>query len=365
MSHPDLVVVIPTLNEAGNVAELASRLNRVLEGIRWEAIFVDDDSTDGTRDELARLSEADPRIHMIHRIGRRGLSSACIEGMLSSCAPYIAIMDADLQHDETLLPAMYRTLARGEADIVVGSRYMDGGGVGDWDAKRRLISRCATRMGQALMKVEITDPMSGFFMLTRPLFERAVRRLSGKGFKLLVDILVSVKEPVRCVELPFVFRLRQAGDSKLDSLIAYEFGLMLYDKMFGHIIPSRFLMFVSAGLIGASLHLSVLWSILHVLEGSFIVAQATATLSAMLLNFAINNIFTHRDLRLRGRRMLCGLASFVAVCSVGGVASTGLGDFLYENSVPWWAAGLLGAVIGAVWNYAVSAVFVWKRHTAR
>jgi dolichol-phosphate mannosyltransferase len=361
MISAELVVVLPTFNERDNVAEMARRLDQVLAGIRWEAIFVDDDSTDGTREVLARLAAADSRIRFIHRIGRRGLASACIEGMLASAAPLIAVMDADLQHDEALLPRMVEALRVGDTDIVVGSRYVDGGGLGDWDAKRVAISKFATVLGRTVLRAEVTDPMSGFFMLTRDLLERSVRGLSGKGFKILVDILASAKGSVRVRELPFVFRTRVAGDSKLDAMIAYEFALLLYEKLFGHVIPSRFLMFVSVGFVGALLHLAVLGGALKLLGLGFGSGQTLATLAAMALNFILNNVFTHRDRRLKGGRLVRGLLSFMVVCSVGAVASVGIGESLFEHGVPWWAAGLLGGTVGAVWNYSVSSIFVWGR----
>jgi len=361
MTTAELVVVLPTFNERDNVAEMARRLDQVLAGIRWEAIFVDDDSTDGTREVLAGLAATDSRIRFIHRIGRRGLASACIEGMLASAAPLIAVMDADLQHDEALLPRMVETLRGGDTDIVVGSRYVDGGGLGDWDAKRVAISKFATVLGRTVLRAEVTDPMSGFFMLTRDLLNRSVRGLSGKGFKILVDILASAKGAVRVSELPFVFRTRVAGDSKLDAMIVYEFALLLYEKLFGHVVPSRFLMFVTVGLIGAVLHLAVLGGALKVLALGFGTGQALATLAAMALNFVLNNLFTHRDRRLKGAKLIRGLLAFMTVCSVGAVASVGIGDFLFGHSVPWWAAGLLGGTVGAVWNYSVSSIFVWGR----
>lgn len=364
MTAAQLVVVLPTFNERDNVAAMVSRLDAVLGGISWEAIFVDDDSTDGTREILGEISRRDSRIRFIHRIGRRGLSSACIEGMLASDAPLIAVMDADQQHDEALLPEMVRHLSAGEHDLVVGSRYIEGGGLGDWNARRAFISRFATLLGQKLLKVCLSDPMSGYFMLRRELLDRSVRRLSGKGFKILLDLVASAKGHVRVKELPFVFRVRVAGESKLDTLIAYEFALMLYDKMFGHVIPSRFLMFISVGFIGALLHLSVLKLALGVGGVSFATAQAIATCAAIVLNFLLNNLFTHRDRRLKGRALVLGLGKFLAVCGAGAVASVGIGDFLYGRSVSWWAAGLLGGVVGAVWNYSVSLIFVWGRRSA-
>jgi dolichol-phosphate mannosyltransferase len=357
----ELAVVIPTLNEAANVAELVARLDRTLAGIEWEAIFVDDDSVDGTRDVLARLAAADPRIRVLHRIGRRGLSSACIEGMLATTAPILAVMDADLQHDETLLPRMLHLIRGDEADIVVASRYVAGGSTGQWDQRRLAISRLATRVSLALIRVPVSDPMSGFFMLTRDLLNRSLRQLSGKGFKILLDILASTKGPVRLQEVALVFGVRRAGESKLDTLVAYEFALLLYDKLIGHLIPARFLMFVSVGALGALLHLGVLGMATQWFQAPFSAGQSLATGAAMVMNFVLNNVFTHRDRRLRGAALAMGLTQFMLLCSVGAVASVGVGQFLFEHSIPWWVSGLLGGLVGAVWNYSSSALFVWHR----
>ncbi len=363
MAIPDLAIVVPTLNERGNVAELVRRLVACLDGIRWEILFVDDDSSDGTRAAIAELAAADSRVRLLHRVGRRGLASACVEGMLASLAPVLAVMDADMQHDETLLPRMFDLMRRDEADMVVGSRYVDGGSVGGWASDRRRISSFATLLGQKLLKVAVADPMSGFFMLRREVLERALPRLSGKGFKILLDILASAEGAVRVRELPFVFRTRMAGESKLDSMVIYEYGLLLYEKLFGHIVPVRFLMFVSVGGVGALLHLAVLGAAMAVAGLSFATGQSLAALAAMVLNFSLNNLFTHRDLRLRGHHLAGGLIRFMAVCSAGAVGSVAIGSFLNGHGIPWWMAGLMGATVGAVWNYAVTTILVWKRRT--
>ena len=128
----ELSVVIPTFNERGNLSELIRHITAALEGIRWEVIVVDDDSPDGTAAEARRMYRSDARVRCIQRVNRRGLSSACIEGMLASSARFLAVMDGDLQHDPTILRRMYDALAADEADLVIGSRYAGGGGVGQW-----------------------------------------------------------------------------------------------------------------------------------------------------------------------------------------------------------------------------------------
>ena len=357
----ELSVIIPTLNERENIAPLIDALDKALSQVKWEAIFVDDDSADGTAELLRDIGQNDPRIRCLRRIGRRGLSSACLEGMGASNAPFLAVIDADMQHDESVLPRMLEILKAGSVDLVVGSRYIEGGGIDEWSKKRLFLSRVATRLGQVLLRTPIRDPMSGFFMVSRNLLDRAVHKMSGKGFKILLDLVTSVDGEVRFEEVPYVFRNRRFGETKLDILVAGEFLLLLYDKFFGRFIPSRFLMFVTVGTFGALLHLAILGTLLKYVGVAFYIGQSVAAAVAMVFNFTLNNVFTHRDKRLRGVSYVKGLAGFLAVCAVGAYVNVRVADFMFEHAIPWWIAGLLGAVVGSVWNYAVSSSLVWKR----
>jgi dolichol-phosphate mannosyltransferase len=358
---PELTVVVPAFNERENVAPLIELVASALDGIDWEAIFVDDDSPDGTASVVREAAQRDARIRCVQRIGRRGLSTACIEGVLASTSPYVAIMDADLQHDERLLPRMLETLKREPYDLVVGSRYVAGGSVGDWSRGRAEISSFATRLSRVICKTEIADPMSGFFMMRREVFDRAVRDLSGQGFKILLDLLASSPEPVRLKELPFEFRQRRYGTSKLDTLVAWEFGMLLADKIFGNIVPVRFALFAFIGLSGLGVHLAVLRASLALPGFDFTQAQTAATLVAMTWNFFLNNLFTYRDQRLRGWRLLRGLLSFYLICAVGAVGNIGIASYVFATDHHWWLAGIAGAIVGSVWNYAVSSVFTWRQ----
>ena len=357
----DLTIVVPTLNERDNVEPLVARIGQALDGIAWDIIFVDDDSSDGTLDVLHRLARRDERIRYIQRIGRRGLSSACLEGMAASSAPYLAVIDADLQHDETLLPDMYARLRRGDTDLVVASRYLEGGGIGEWSKARWRLSQLSTVLSRLILRTSLTDPLSGFFMLTRKLRDRAMRRVSGRGFKILLDIVGSVKGPVRSIELPYSFGVRHAGESKLDTLVVYEFALVLAHKLLGRTVPVRFVMFVAVGALGAIVHLGLLGYLFLIAAMSFAWAQTIATIAAMILNFSLNNVFTYRDERLAGLSYALGLALFLLICSVGAFANIRIAEYLFSSGIPWWAAGLLGATVGAVWNFAVSSTFVWTR----
>lgn len=368
MAEPDvstaqLCVIVPVLNEEGNVARLVERLREVLAGIAWEVMFVDDDSTDRTREIVAGLAAHDPRVRLLHRIGRRGLSSAFIEGALASTAPVIAAMDGDLQHDETLLPKMFAAITRDGAEMVVGSRHIAGGGLGEWDRTRAGMSSFATRLAALVMKTPCTDPMSGFFMLRRTTFERALRGLSALGFKILLDLLATLDPPPKLVELPYQFRTRTAGESKLDAGVLRDYAMLLADKMVGHIIPVRFLLFAGVGALGIAGHLIVLRAGLRLAGLDFPMAQSIATGAAIVANFFLNNAFTFRETRLRGGRLLGGLISFALICSVGAVGNVGVASFLFSPSVgeAWWIAGIAGAAMSLVWNYAVSSVITWRR----
>jgi dolichol-phosphate mannosyltransferase len=357
---PELTIVVPTFNERLNLRELLRRLDERLVGIVWECVVVDDDSPDGTADLAREISRQDPRVRCLQRIGRRGLSSACIEGMLSSAAPFLAVIDADLQHDEALLPRMLELLRHGDTDLVVASRYLDGREVPGWDARRLRLSRLATRLARRALGAELTDPMSGFFMLRREAFAAAVRRLSGIGFKILVDLLASSPRPLRVVELPYDFRERHAGQSKLDGRALHDFALLLVDKLVGRWVPARFVLFAAIGGLGVFVHLAVLALVFGSLRLSFLAGQTVATLAAMVFNYALNNELTYRDRRLRGLAWLRGALSFALACSVGTLANVGIANQLYREDVPWLWSALAGIAVGAVWNYAVTAVYTWK-----
>lgn len=342
------------------MAELLHRLAQALGPHGWEAIFVDDDSPDATAALVRELARSDARVRCLQRIGRRGLSSACIEGMMAAAAPVIAVMDADLQHDESILPAMLKRIEEG-SDVVIGSRYVDGGSTGEWNESRKSMSLLATRMSRLILKQPISDPMSGFFMLRREVLDGSVRRFSGMGFKILLDLLASVAKPLRVAEVPYQFRDRLHGQSKLDNMVIWEYGMLLADKMVGRYVPVRFLAFSFVGGLGVLVHLLVLTLALNVLKLGFTEAQATATVLAMVFNFGLNNLLTYRDRQLEGWGWLRGLFSFMLACSIGAVANIGIATYLFEHRTNWFPAALAGILVGAVWNYAITNLYTWAK----
>jgi len=361
----ELAVVIPTFNERANVPRLVAALDAALKGRSWEAIFVDDNSPDGTSDAVRELARTDNRVRVIQRIGRRGLSTACIEGMCATAAPVVAVIDGDMQHDETLLPRMLDAL-QGDAglDVVVGSRFVDGGGTGEWDRDRVAKSALATRLSHAILKVDLTDPMSGFFMIRSQLVRDLVPKLSGIGFKILLDIMTAASKPLHALELGYVFRTRELGESKLDHVVALEYLIALYDRRFGRVVPVRFAMFSAIGAVGAAVHFLVLAAFFRGLDLSFVAGTIIATAVAMTFNFFLNNALTYREQRLKGAGALfAGWISFCLVCSVGAAANVGVAAFLHDaQHGDWRFAALAGILVAAVWNYALSSRFTWGRY---
>lgn len=357
----DLSVIVPAFNEVGNVALMVKAIDAALVGIRWEVIFVDDNSPDGTAARVRQLAQTDSRVRVVHRYGRRGLSSACVEGILASAAPVVAVMDCDLQHDESLLPQMLRSIETGQVDLVVGSRYVAGGSLGEWTRGRANASKLATRMATMLTRTPINDPMSGFFMISREAFERSLPRLSSVGFKILLDIAASAPAPLRIMELPYTFRSRQHGESKLDALVLWEYIQLIIDKALGAYIPARFISFALVGLVGLAVHFLVLILLFVSINQNFWISQTVATAVAITCNFFLNNLLTYRDQRLRGPALLRGWITFNLVCATGAAANVGVADWLFEHRYFWVASAVAGVLVSVVWNYTMSSLFTWRK----
>ena len=361
----ELAVVIPVFDERDNVATMVARLDAALAGRRWEAIFVDDDSPDGTADAIRDLARVDTRLRVIQRIGRRGLSSACIEGMCATAAPLVAVIDGDGQHDETILPKMLDAFAAdARLDVAIGSRFVDGGGTGEWDKDRVAKSAFATKLSRRVLEADLSDPMSGFFMARTDVVRSLVPGLSGIGFKILLDIMTAAPRPLHFVEIPYVFRTRSEGESKLDHVVAMEYLIALYDRMFGRIVPVRFALFSAIGGLGVGVHMAILSLVYVALGASFITGSIVATLGALTFNFFLNNALTYRDRRLKGpRALLLGWLSFALVCGVGLIANVGVAAYLHELQAAYWAlSAIAGILVGAVWNFALSSRFTWGRY---
>lgn len=359
---PELCIVVPTYNELANVPILVERLRHVLAGCDWEVVFVDDNSPDGTAAVAQAIGEADSRVRCVRRIGRRGLAGACLEGMLGSQARYLAVMDADLQHDEELLVPMLGELRAGNAELVVASRYSGGGSAPGLSPLRARLSRWSNTLVRRTLGIDISDPMSGYFMIRRDAFEPLAPAISPQGFKILLDILATAGARLRTLELPTKFRQRRNGESKLDSKTALDFATLVTAKLTGNVVSPRFLLFCLVGLSGIVIHLSILMTLQTPAIVPFASAQVLAAIGAITWNFLLNNLLTYRDQRLTGWRLLTGLARFQVICAIGAISNVGIAGWIYNYDSKWWIAGFAGALIGTVWNFVVSAAFVWRQN---
>jgi len=357
----ELTVVVPTFNERQNVILLLDRLERTLLPIEWEVIFVDDHSPDGTSNTVREIARTNRRVRLIERVGRRGLASACIEGMMASAAPYIAVLDADLQHDETILPQMLDTVESAGLDVVVASRRADGGSMGEFSRERVRLSHLGSQVGKLICRCDVTDPMSGFFIVDAAFFRTVVPQLTGSGFKILLDILASSRTVPRVAEVPYRFGNRQFGESKLDVNVGLEYLFLITDKLIGKWLPTRFVLFLLVGATGVLVHLAFL-AVLYLNHiRDFAQSQAIATVITMTFNFLLNNVVTFRDRRLRGLRFATGLLTFYAACSLGAVINVTFAAMLMRQHIDWYLAGAAGTAISSVWNYGVNTVLTWRK----
>lgn len=364
-----LSVVIPTFNESGNVREIVSRLDRSLRDIAWEVIFVDDWSGDGTANVVRDIASTDARVRLILRHNRRGLSSAVVEGALAATADIVAVMDGDLQHDESVLPQLYSTIADGKADIASASRFLRPDGADGLASRtRRQISNTGIRLANTLFGLQLTDPLTGFFAIRRETVMDALPDMSEAGFKVLLDFITAAKPPPKVVELPFRFRERLHGESKLDSRVLYDFFLFFIEKKIAPFVPlpARFLSFALINAFGILIHLGVLSFEVNTLGAGFEISTLAATVLAMAFNYWANNALTYRDRRLKGARFYLGFLTFAGLSSVGVVANVGVASMIHEQyeSLFYLVPAALGALITVVWNYVVTLAFVWGQGRA-
>ncbi|MEQ1902131.1 MAG: glycosyltransferase family 2 protein [Devosia sp.] len=366
-SSPKLAVIVPTFNERDNIASLYDKVTAALGKIAFEFIVVDDNSPDGTAAVAKDLARRHPNVRCIHRIGRRGLSSAVIEGISASAAPYFAVIDADHQHDETVLPLMLEKALGGD-HIVAGTRYAGSGSAGEGFSKtRETASLMATRLSRLVTGRALSDPMSGFFLMRRDVFDEIAPSLSSEGFKILLDIIVSAGrararrgKELRIGEVPYTFRPRHAGESKMSSIIIVQFLGLILSKLTGGLLPTTFLLFGLVGATGVIVHMATLWLAHERLGANFYVAQTTATIVAMTFNFILNNELTYANKKLRGWRYFTGLFSFYLVCSIGALANVSVASWIYTFDGSFYRAGLLGVLMSVVFNYSVTRVFTWR-----
>ncbi len=359
---PELSIVVPVFKEAANIVPLVQLVEAAFEDDSWELIFVDDNSPDGTAEQVKAIAAKDPRVRCIRRVGRRGLSGASIEGMLSSSARYVAVMDGDLQHDERVLVRMLALIRAQGVDLVIATREREGASITGLSGQRSLVSDFGRFLSRLVIKADVKDPMSGFFMVRREIVEQAAPKLATEGFKILADLLATADKPLSIRETPYVFRERQHGESKLDARVAFDYLGFLLHHLTGRLVPVRFFLFGLVGASGVVVHLlSLKLMLANFPSYGFDISQTTATFIAMMSNFLLNNGLTYRDRRITGWSLVPGFLLFAASCSIGVVANVGLARLIFSEGQEWWVAGLAGALTGAVFNYVTSSILVWRK----
>jgi dolichol-phosphate mannosyltransferase len=355
---PAVSVVICTLNEHEAIGPVLRELDAHLRHIDYEAIVVDDSDDERTAQAVAAYAAGNPAVRLLRRRGGRGLASAAIAGWDSAHGRCLAIMDGDGQHDPALIARMLRCMHDSEAEVVVASRYLDAGdsGLGRW---RHALSRVGVRLSQALLGLGVADPMSGCFLMRRAWYRQVRPQLSGVGFKILVDVLASGRRRPYTMQVPTQLRRRRGGASKLDARVAAELAALLLEKRTRGWLPAQMSLFFAVGLSGMGVHLLSLGALLA-LGVAFWLAQLLAICAAMGWNFLCNNHLTFRDRRLSGMCLLRGMAMFYAACFGGAILSELIGSGLHALQVPWWGAGVAGALAAGGWNYYVAGRIAWR-----
>jgi dolichol-phosphate mannosyltransferase len=230
--------------------------------------------------------------------------------------------------------------------------------MGTFSNSRKRISNLGRRISNVVSHTDVSDPMSGFFMVTRNYLDEVVRSLSSVGFKVLLDLLAASKGTVRIGEVGYTFRNRKFGESKLTAAVCLEYVELVLDKVIGDWIPVRYAFF---GLVGAIGVLAQLVLVFFLLKGlPFMTAQAIGGVLVMVMNYMLNNRLTFRARRLRGWAWVSGLTWFVVACSVGLYCNLTVSDNLHRVGVPYLPSALAGIFVGSVWNYGVSSMVVWR-----
>jgi len=369
-----LSVITPTYNEAKNIDRFLEEVSRSLQGLDYEVIVADDDSPDLTWQRVQEIGAQDPRVKVLRRTSNRGLSAAVMDGFSSATGDVVVCMDADLQHDPAALPKMFAKIQQG-ADMVIGSRYVAGGSVGEWGPLRRFTSWAATKMAQILLSAKLTDPMSGFFMMGRQDFLRVRENLNVAGFKILLEIVAKLK-PKALAEVPIVFRTRVAGESKLSGRVIFQYLQQLWRLSFlGRWMPERFIKFAIVGSIGIVVNLLSLILIIRILGFRDWRASSLATGIAIINNYALNNIWTYRDRIRRGHRFVQGFFHYLGYSLIGFVLTTAVFSGLAKAWLAWFQAAksaqqiptpvvlvcqLLAIVSGTYVNFSLNNAFTWK-----
>ena len=362
VEKPKCSIVLPTYNEANNIKIIINELIKLLEkNYVYEIIVIDDNSPDHTWRIVEEEYINYQNIFCFRRIKKRGLSSAIVDGFMLSKFNNMIVLDSDLQHDLKIIPNIIDKLSN-NFDLVIGSRYINNDSMKDWNFFRRLLSQFATKISNFIQDSITTDPMSGFFGIKKKLFLEVVNQLDIKGYKILLDIVAVLKNKknFKNIDIPYKFKERIYGESKLTGEILIESLDLIYSKLFGSILPVNFIKFITVGSFGALIHFSILFFLYKFLDYSYSFALICSIEFSIIFNYFLNNIWTFRFVKLFGKQNLIGLIKFNLFSGIGGIIAYLVSQNLYNLDFNWVISSLLGAIVASLWNYNLNKIMTWR-----
>ncbi|KUO42629.1 MAG: hypothetical protein APZ16_01805 [Candidatus Hadarchaeum yellowstonense] len=346
-----LSIIVPTYNEAENLAELVRGIFSALEGSDFELIVVDDNSPDGTGKLADELASQHKNMAVVHRPGKLGLGTAILDGLNVARGEIIGVMDADLQHPPEVLRLMLERAEEG-ADIVVASRYVEGGSVEGWSLLRRIISRGALWLSHLFLPQtkNVKDTLSGCFLFKRDVIRGA--SIDVKDFKLLLEILVKGRYE-KVVEVPYTFRSRAAGKSKLGSRQIFS-----YVKQLLRLSEYRILKFMAVGASGLVVNNGILWLLVSSFGLFPLLAEIFSIESSIISNFVLNNFWTFKG--RTSERFSYRLLKYHGSVILGALVNYAVFALLLSIGLHILVANTIGILLGFIFNYFLSETFVWK-----
>ena len=358
-------IVIPTFNEVENIVPLLKKLTLILNDFEYEIVVVDDDSPDGTSDEVNKYMKKNKRIKLITRIGRSGLSSAIKEGLIFAQGKYLLVLDGDGQHHPSFILNMLEEMQRSKYDIVIGSRFLNNSKLEGLSNERSLGSKIANKMSRISLHKnysKLTDYLSGCFCVEKEMTKKYIRKIEINGFKFLYELLSLSKGKLAVHEVPLIFKQRRFGNSKLDIAIVWDFLISIIHNLTLRLLPRRAISFGMVGISGVFVQLFITSFLVEIFLIDFYNALPFAVISAATSNFLINNQLTFRSDRLRNLGLVVGLLKFLIVASLPVIANVGITTAIYKYiSADTFIAQIAGIAIVYAWNYLASSSFVWKK----
>lgn len=358
-------IIIPTLNEAQNISILISKIKKTMEGNNYEIIVVDDNSEDGTWAIADKLLKEDSNGFCIKRMHRNGLSAAVVEGMSQASGDYLIVMDGDMQHDETIIPKIVEKLKSENTDICVCSRnLLKEDGYGDLTLYRKFISKSAIFLFHTMTGKNLTDPVSGFFGIKKPIFDKNLQKINPTGFKILLEFIKSTP-PSKITEIGYQFKKRVYGHTKLTIDVSIEYLLALIDMRFGWLIPIKFVKFGVVGFFGSLINYFSFINFIYLTQDLLLSAIISVQLG-ILWSYFCNNFFTFSEQRFRGKKLFLGLIVYEFLSLYGltiqYLISRNLLDYYGDNlenlTYFIYAIAVLG---GSIVNFLIHSNVTWKR----